>query len=261
MPFDPGRDGWPLDEAVMRLSGPEALAELARLCSTLARKERWGLQPRWWVEALAPEVGGHGPAAEDRNKRIGELDSCHRADVPRPARRGGAHRMGAARLADGRLRACPRGRVAGAARQEVPLALARERDMGHGGHARPGTPHSVGARTAPPPDSHGNLTVRTVNRMVPRPLPELMVVLRLYSVRVQPPGRRVGKSASEARCREWLAGLMRAQPDAPRPKAELEEEVRRTFGLGQRAFGRAWRGALAEAGPAWSRAGPRKSRR
>jgi hypothetical protein len=261
MPFDPGRDGWRLDEAVMRQSDPEALAELARLCSTLARRERWERQPRWWVEALAPEVAGHEPAADDRNKRIGELTHA-------------IARTFLDRLAAGELTAWARRDSPMAAYERVPadawpVLRGRTsrwdwRESGiwvmEGTRVRGSSTQLVREQHLQP-DSRGNLTVRTVSRTVPKPVPEPKVVLRLYSVRVQPPGRRDGGSASEARCREWLAGLMRAQPDAPRPKVELGEEARQTFGLGQRAFARAWRGALAEAGPAWSRAGPRKSGR
>jgi hypothetical protein len=260
MPFDPVRDGWPLDEAVMRLSDPEALVNLAHSWSVAADRLGWSRPSRWWLEDIAPAPAGGESGRPSDQSFVAQCRAVERA------------------FADALIR----GEIAGWARPHSPLArhervpvdawpvlsAAMYRRDWHNSEIKV---VEIRGRTVSPPARtpffrHGSQE-SAARQVWPYPRAwvesETNVLLRLYNVRIQPPEgiKPIGKSASEARCREWLAGLMRAQPDAPRPKAELEEEAHRTFRLGQRAFGRAWRGALAAAGPAWSRAGPRKSRR
>jgi hypothetical protein len=64
---------------------------------------------------------------------------------------------------------------------------------------------------------------------------------------------------AEGQCRAWLVGLMKATPTSEKPKLAYASEAKALFGVGSKAFSRAWANAVQEASaPGWSRPG-RKS--
>jgi len=73
------------------------------------------------------------------------------------------------------------------------------------------------------------------------------------------PGRPAQATvAAEVRCRKWLAGLMQKGPPEG-PKRRYQAQAKEKFGVGPKAFNRAWANAVAETGNAeWSKPG-RKS--
>ncbi|WP_417793084.1 hypothetical protein [Terasakiella pusilla] len=63
----------------------------------------------------------------------------------------------------------------------------------------------------------------------------------------------------ELKTQEWLEGQMRIDPEPQeRPKSSFEEEAERLFGVGKRAFHRAWTNAIELTGVNWNKPG-RKS--
>jgi hypothetical protein len=259
MPFDPERDGWPLNHAIMRLSDPGALAALARFCSAAAEKDGRPRLPPWWLEAIGPSVAGSGPTIDDLDRQI--YQQCRVIE-----------RALVDQLVSGDLLAWARPNSPMARYERVPVdAWRRLGDCVSPWVWRDGTllveevtRHEVVSRQANEPVRQRDRSLDPLFwlRFPGRRLqPVREVVLRLYAVRIQPPDGlvRVGKSASEAECRAWLAELMKAQPDKPRSKAALQEEARQRFGLGTEAFKRAWTSASAETGSPWSKPGRRKS--
>jgi hypothetical protein len=260
MAFDPELNGWWFNEAIMRLSDREALATLGRLCSVATESNTHRMRPPWWVDSIAPPLADYEPTGSDLGKQIYE-------------RRQAIERVIIGQLTEGKLVAWARRDSPISPYERVPPDAwpQLERSMRcWNWHDWPLRVEEITRHEPLPQQWPQSLTrLRSTQSLTHlfglrpghRSAPVREVVLRLYSLRIQPPAElsQVGKSASEARCREWLTGLMTACPDAPRPKADLEREAKQRFGLGQRAFERAWRGASDKTGRVWSRAGPRKS--
>jgi hypothetical protein len=255
MAFDPERDGWRLNEAIMRLSDPEALAALERDCVAAEGKDGRSRLPPWWLKGIAPAPRRGTSDATDLDRRpYAQRVAIERAFVDR----------------------LTRGEVVAWARHDSPTRR-RERvpadawpvlsaDMAlwdwHDGAMRV---RETRTSPSPPPVSwhrrSGDRAPRTWREQGWPPQRTTEVVQRLYSVRVEPPSqfRRIGTRASEARCRAWLVELMETQPESPRPKAMVMEEALALFNITQAAFRRAWSGALGATGSSWGKAGRRKS--
>lgn len=74
--------------------------------------------------------------------------------------------------------------------------------------------------------------------------------------------RARSSAKSEADCREWLKGLMRAGGPPDRPKEQYFKEADRKFSVGKRAFARAWSQAILDTkNTAWAQPGRKSSRR
>ena len=257
MAFDPEQDGWRLSEAIMRLSDPEALTKLAHVCSASAETNHRPVLPRWWIDEFAPAPAGKASSA------LMDLKSLY-----------GRYRLDIERAFSDQLES---GKIIGWARRDTPVApyqrlpsdawraLSARRDYWdwHGGAIRV---EDARYRSLSPPVIKPGL--RAASKQGPdlrargghaSPLRqrETDVVLRLYSVRIQPPDsfRRIGKSASEAQCRAWLIALMKAHPTKPSPKTALMQEAVQRFGIARAAATRAWRDAVKETGSTWNRAG------
>jgi hypothetical protein len=73
---------------------------------------------------------------------------------------------------------------------------------------------------------------------------------------------RPGTSGAEAKCREWLRGLMKDSPSGgTKAKAEYTAEARKLFDVGSKGFGRSWDRAIEDTGATgWSKSGPKKTR-
>jgi hypothetical protein len=72
---------------------------------------------------------------------------------------------------------------------------------------------------------------------------------------------RVSKDSStigaEQRCRRWLVELMKRGPQI-KPKRQYEEEAKTQFGVGRRAFARAWENAKQDSSTnSWGKPGPK----
>lgn len=62
---------------------------------------------------------------------------------------------------------------------------------------------------------------------------------------------------AETKCREWLVGLMK-NGDPERSKSDYRTKAVAKFGVGKRAFGRAWANAVAETSNTnWIKPGPK----
>ena len=71
--------------------------------------------------------------------------------------------------------------------------------------------------------------------------------------------QQISTIAAENRCKDWLVGLMSNDGAPDRLKSAYRFEAKSEFGVGTRAFDRAWQNAIAETGnSAWSNPG-RKS--
>src|SRR4051794_29453430 len=220
----------------MRLSHTEALAKLGHVCSLTAGTNRSLVLPRWWLKELAPPAGEASDALED----LPALYSRVRNNIERA-------------FSD----QLTSGKIIGWARRDTPVAPYQPLPADtwrvlcgrlnfwdwHGGNLR--VEDTRYRYTSPPVIKPG---LRAASKQGPAPRTrgghasplrqrETDVVLRLYSVRIQPPDsfRRIGKSASEAQCRAWLIELMTAHPTKPRPKASLMQEAVQRFGIAQAA--------------------------
>lgn len=75
-----------------------------------------------------------------------------------------------------------------------------------------------------------------------------------------PDDREAAKStiATENRTKAWLAGIMRAAPNVPRPKQQMFKEAVSLFGISWQAFRRVWAAAIRDTNShTWSKAGRR----
>jgi hypothetical protein len=206
MSFDPARDGWRLQEAIMRLSDPAELAALGRLCAVSAERDGRPRLPPWWLEANAP-------AGTDGEVAIGDLDPEISARC-RAIEQAFIDRLASGTTVGWARRGSPMDPY-----ERVPADawrhLGRDMDLWDWRdnalrleEVRSYQRVSRGAfESILVLDRHGSVTQRHGER--PRPPRELVqeVVLRLFAVRIQPPDalKSIGKSASEAACRSWLA--------------------------------------------------------
>ena len=80
----------------------------------------------------------------------------------------------------------------------------------------------------------------------------------LVSEKPDTANNRVVTVRSENLCREWLEGLMADDSAPDRPKRDYHSEAKEKFGVGAKAFQRAWNNAVAATeNTNWSRPGPR----
>jgi hypothetical protein len=105
--------------------------------------------------------------------------------------------------------------------------------------------------------------IRSSGSIDERPLRDLR--FKSVEVRRHWPGAELIKplttAAAQTECRRWLSSKMRAAPDRPRPKSQIQTEAMQRFpNLSRRAFDRAWRDAISETGAhKWSKAGRRSA--
>ena len=69
------------------------------------------------------------------------------------------------------------------------------------------------------------------------------------------PGQQQSSAGAGTRCRKWLVGLMRDGPKT-KSKSRYRDEAKNTYGVGTRAFNKAWEEAISETGKTdWSNPG------
>lgn len=85
-------------------------------------------------------------------------------------------------------------------------------------------------------------------------------LLEVLGINETPAGLRKQTCGAETNCRTWLTDLMQNGSDPQKPKTDYEREAKNTYGVGSRAFGRAWRNAIeATRNDLWAKPGRKKN--
>lgn len=253
MAFDPERDGWPLDEAIMRLSDPAALAAHARVCAALSETDGRRRLPPWWRDETAPDLAGTELPAADLNQLVGQQRLVIERTLVQRLTNGDLVGWGRhdSPVADYKLIPASAWPFLGARtlswRWSTSFIYVEQ-------------VKSQGWVTQEVPKPRG-ATGPIIGSRHPRQKRERVteITLRLYAVRIQPPAaqKQIGKSATEKEYTDWLIEMMSQHRDNPRTKNDLRPEAERR-GLGKNAFDRAWRAAIRTTGAEkWTKGGRR----